>query len=103
VISIRSRHSRRALEIHRSAIAFARGARTAVLIIRTPAAASTASKAAVNLASRSFYVKRFGTHRLVISPRTVEKHVEHLLAKTGLTTRTELVAFAARTDSTGWQ
>jgi hypothetical protein len=26
VISIRSRHSRRALEIHRSAIAFARGA-----------------------------------------------------------------------------
>jgi DNA-binding NarL/FixJ family response regulator len=38
--------------------------------------------------------------RLVISPGTVEKHVEHLLAKTGLTTRTELVAFAARTDST---
>lgn len=34
--------------------------------------------------------------RLVISPRTVEKHVERLLAKSGLTKRTELVAFAAR-------
>ena len=53
VISIRSRHSRRALVIHRSAIAFARGAWTGVLMIRTPAAANTASKAAVNLASRS--------------------------------------------------
>jgi DNA-binding CsgD family transcriptional regulator len=34
--------------------------------------------------------------RLVISPRTVEKHVERLLAKTGLAKRIELVAFAAR-------
>lgn len=33
--------------------------------------------------------------RLVLSPRTVEKHVEHLLAKTGRTRRTELVADAA--------
>jgi hypothetical protein len=32
--SIRSRHSRRALAIQRSAIAFARGARTGVLIVR---------------------------------------------------------------------
>jgi DNA-binding CsgD family transcriptional regulator/tetratricopeptide (TPR) repeat protein len=33
--------------------------------------------------------------RLVLSPRTVEKHVERLLAKTGLGRRTELVAFCA--------
>jgi hypothetical protein len=52
VISIRSGHSRRAPEIQRSAIAFARGARTGVPIIRIPAAVSTASNA-VNLASRS--------------------------------------------------
>ena len=35
MISIRSRHSRQALAIQRSAIAFARGARTGVLMIRT--------------------------------------------------------------------
>ena len=34
--------------------------------------------------------------RLFLSPRTVEKHVERLLAKTGLQRRTELVAYAAR-------
>ncbi|MGH3290075.1 MAG: hypothetical protein ACRDPD_36245 [Streptosporangiaceae bacterium] len=33
-MSIRSRHSRRALEIHRSAIAVARGDLTGVLMIR---------------------------------------------------------------------
>ena len=32
--------------------------------------------------------------RLYISPRTVDKHVQHLLAKTGLTTRSELITFA---------
>ena len=37
----------------RSAIAFARGARTGVLMIRMSMAANTASKAAVNLLSRS--------------------------------------------------
>ena len=46
MISIRSRHSRRALPTQRSAIAFARGARTGVLMIRMPAAASTVSNAA---------------------------------------------------------
>jgi DNA-binding CsgD family transcriptional regulator len=35
--------------------------------------------------------------RLYLSPRTVEKHVERLLAKMGLVRRSELVAFAART------
>ncbi len=35
--------------------------------------------------------------RLFLSPRTVEKHVERLLAKTGLARRTELVAFGVRT------
>jgi DNA-binding CsgD family transcriptional regulator len=34
--------------------------------------------------------------RLFLSPRTVEKHVERLLAKTGLQRRAELVAYAAR-------
>jgi DNA-binding CsgD family transcriptional regulator len=34
--------------------------------------------------------------RLFLSPRTVEKHVERLLAKLGVTRRTELVAWAAR-------
>jgi DNA-binding CsgD family transcriptional regulator len=33
---------------------------------------------------------------LYLSPRTVEKHVERLLAKTGLARRGELIAFAAR-------
>jgi DNA-binding CsgD family transcriptional regulator/tetratricopeptide (TPR) repeat protein len=33
--------------------------------------------------------------RLYLSPRTVEKHVERLLAKTGLQRRAELVAYAA--------
>ena len=40
-ISIWSRHSRRALPTQRSAIAFARGARTGVLMIRTPVAVNT--------------------------------------------------------------
>jgi hypothetical protein len=46
-------HSRRSEEIHRSAIAFIRGACGAVSTTPTPIEASTASKAAVNLASRS--------------------------------------------------
>jgi len=37
VISIWSRHSRRAVQIHRSAMAFARGARTGALMISMPA------------------------------------------------------------------
>jgi hypothetical protein len=53
VISIRSRHSRRALPTQRSAIAFARGAWRGLLMIRAPTAVNTASDAAVNLASRS--------------------------------------------------
>ncbi|HVL85000.1 MAG TPA: LuxR C-terminal-related transcriptional regulator [Pseudonocardia sp.] len=35
--------------------------------------------------------------RLYLSPRTVEKHVERLLAKTGSTSRAQLAALAART------
>jgi DNA-binding NarL/FixJ family response regulator len=32
--------------------------------------------------------------RLFLSPRTVEKHVERLLAKTGSTNRAQLVTYA---------
>jgi hypothetical protein len=53
VISIRSRHSRRALAIQRSAIAFARGDRTGALTTRVPLPEKTSSNAAVNLLSRS--------------------------------------------------
>jgi hypothetical protein len=42
-------HSRRALAIHRSQIAFARGAWTGVVMIRGPAAVKTASNASVLL------------------------------------------------------
>lgn len=35
--------------------------------------------------------------RLYLSPRTVERHVANLTAKTGTTRRSELVAYAART------
>ena len=35
--------------------------------------------------------------RLYLSPRTVERHVASLTAKAGVTRRSELVAFAART------
>ncbi len=36
--------------------------------------------------------------RLFISPRTVEKHVENLQTKTGITTRAHLIAFATHLD-----
>jgi DNA-binding CsgD family transcriptional regulator len=37
--------------------------------------------------------------RLFISPRTVEKHVENLQLKTGLASRSQLIAFALRPDA----
>ena len=52
VISRWSRHARRSVLINRSAIAFARGARIGVWMIRMSAPVNTASKAAVNLLSR---------------------------------------------------
>jgi hypothetical protein len=52
-ISIRSSSSRRTVPIHRSAIAFARGARTGVRRTRMASLANTASKTPVNLLSRS--------------------------------------------------
>src|SRR5829696_3442302 len=53
MIRRRSRSSRRMLPTKRSAIALARGARTGVRMMRTLLAVTTASKAAVNVASRS--------------------------------------------------
>ena len=49
----RSKHSRRMVPTKRSAMPFARGARTGVLTILTSSAAKTASKEAVNFMSRS--------------------------------------------------
>jgi hypothetical protein len=48
-----SRHSRRTLCTHRSAYAFARGARGGILTGMTPSDRRTSSNAAVNLESRS--------------------------------------------------
>jgi DNA-binding NarL/FixJ family response regulator len=39
--------------------------------------------------------------QLYLSPRTVEKHVERLLAKSGLARRAELVAWALRDPGPG--
>lgn len=50
---VRSRQSRRALAIQRSAMAFARGAWTGAFTIRPPIAVNAASDAAVNFVSRS--------------------------------------------------
>ena len=61
-------HSRRALAIQRSQIAFARGARTGVAMTRMPAAAKTASNASVYLASRSL-IRNFRPS--VRSPRSM--------------------------------
>src|SRR6266540_1040681 len=48
-----SRHSLRTLRTHRSAIAFARGARTGVLMTRTPSPRTISSNGPENFASRS--------------------------------------------------
>ena len=61
-------HSRRALAIQRSQIAFARGARTGVAMTCMPAATKTASNAPVYLASRSL-IKNFKPS--VRSPRSM--------------------------------
>ena len=53
MIGVRSSSSRRTVPIQRSAIAFARGARTGVRKMRMPSLANTASKTLVNLLSRS--------------------------------------------------
>ena len=50
---LRSRHSRRIVPTNRSAMGFARGARTGVRMMLTPSDAKISSKLAMNLASRS--------------------------------------------------
>src|SRR6266496_1699263 len=57
-ISIRSRHSRRALPTHRSMCAFAFGAWTGVRITLIPSPWKTASKAQLNFESRSWINNR---------------------------------------------
>jgi hypothetical protein len=59
-ISSQSRHSERMVRTKRSAIAFACGARTGVLMISIPSLAKVASKPAVNLQSRSRIRNRAG-------------------------------------------
>jgi len=39
-------------------------------------------------------------HDLVIAPKTVEKHIEHILLKLGVHTRAQAVAFAFQEDAT---
>ncbi len=51
--SVQSRHSSRTVRTHLSAIAFARGDLTGVLITSMPSEANTSSKLAANFASRS--------------------------------------------------
>jgi len=63
-----SRHSRRRVPMKRSAIAFARGARTGVLMMRMSAPVNTASNAVVNLRSRSRIKNR---NRSARSPRSM--------------------------------
>jgi hypothetical protein len=63
MIRIRSRHSRRRVPIDRSMNAFARGARTAVRIVRMPPERNTSSNPAVNLLSRPWIKNRIGSAR----------------------------------------
>jgi hypothetical protein len=73
-ISIRSSSSRRTVPIQRSAIAFARDARTGVRRTRMASLANTASKTPVNLLSRSRIknlnggLKWWARHRLDLGP-----------------------------------
>jgi DNA-binding CsgD family transcriptional regulator/tetratricopeptide (TPR) repeat protein len=56
----------------------------------------TSREADVLVLVREGRANREIAERLFLSPRTIEKHVERLLAKTGTTRRTELIAYAAR-------
>jgi hypothetical protein len=70
VICIRSRRSERPLAMQRSAIAFARGDRTGVLITRVPLPEKTSSNTAVNLLSRS---RIRNLNRPARSPRSISR------------------------------
>jgi hypothetical protein len=79
MMRIRSRSSRRTAPTKRSAIALARGARTGVLMMRRSVAVKTASKAAVNLASRS----RIRNPELAPGVVEVHEQVARLLGQPG--------------------
>jgi DNA-binding NarL/FixJ family response regulator len=53
----------------------------------------------LRLLSQGLANKEIGA-RLHLSPRTVEKHVESLLRKTGSRSRTQLATYAARRETT---
>ena len=74
-----SRHSRHSVPIQRSTMAFARGARTGVGMMRMSVPANTASKAAVNLLSRS----RIKKPEPVASVAEANEQVAGLLGKPG--------------------
>ena len=79
MIRMWSRHSRRSVPMNRSAIAFARGARTGVRMIRMSAPVKTASKAAVNLLSRSRIRNRNRSPRSLRSMRAA-RVLDYLIA-----------------------
>jgi hypothetical protein len=60
-------HSRRAVPIHRSAIAFAHGARTGVLMTRTPSEVNTSSKALVYLELADYQLAVIGFWGVVVA------------------------------------
>lgn len=60
----------------------------------TPRERQVAELLAAGLSNRAI------AERLVISPRTAEAHVEHILAKLGLTSRNQVAAWAARSSPT---
>jgi hypothetical protein len=77
-INVQSRHSLRTVRTHRSAYAFARGARGGIFTASIPAAANTASNAEVNLVSRVANQEPELVHPLVEVHQQVAGLLSHL-------------------------
>jgi len=96
---------------HQHAATACRGllSRARATVPRRSGAVATPELAALGVTAREADVLRLVAEgltnreigqRLFLSPRTVEKHVERLLAKTGVQNRSQLVARAARRATT---